>query len=125
MTERKTLRIDMCDRCIYSKTRTISYQESLSESSVAVQLQGGCVNAHAAFIAICQRALANAQALAIAIANSLQALAIAQALALAIAIANSLQAPAMCHCQKLSRAGVQTSSVPHASFLVSPPTLPQ
>ena len=39
ITKRKTLLIDMCDRCIHSKTRTTSYQESLSESSVAVQMK--------------------------------------------------------------------------------------
>ena len=32
-------------RCIHPKTFTISYEESLSESSVAVQIQGGCVSA--------------------------------------------------------------------------------
>ena len=45
--------------------------ESLSESSVAVQMQGGCVSVHVAAIA-------------------------------------TVQAPAICHCQKLSRAGVQS-----------------
>ena len=94
ITKRKTLLIDMCDRCIHSKTLTTSYQESLSESSVAVQMQvhpktlttsyqeslsessvavqmqGGCVSAHAAVIAtfqapaICHRAIATVQALA-------------------------------------------------------------
>merc|ERR1712079_491276 len=68
---------------------------SLSESSVAVQMQGGCVSAHARAIdtvqvpAMCHRAIA------------------------------TVQAPAMCHCQKLSRAGVHTSGAPHASFLLS------
>ena len=94
ITKRKTLLIDMCDRGIHSKTcitsyqeslsessvavqmqvdpknPTTSYQESLSESSVAVQMHGGCVNAHAAVIAIfqapaiCHRAIATVQALA-------------------------------------------------------------
>ena len=94
ITQRKTLLIDMCDRCIHAKTLTTSYQESLSESSVAVQMQvdpktlttsyqesisessvavqmhGGCVNAHVAVIAtsqapaICHRAIATVQALA-------------------------------------------------------------
>ena len=45
ITKRKTLLIDMCDRCIHPKTFTTSYEESLSESSVAVQIQGGCVSA--------------------------------------------------------------------------------
>ena len=114
MTKRKTLRIDMCDHCIYPKTLTISYQESLSESSVAVQLQGGCVSAHAAVIAICHRALANVQALAMdhrAIANSLQAPAMcyrasatAQALAMRQRAIATVQTHSMCQCQKLSRA---------------------
>ena len=70
-------------------------KKNLSESSVAVQMQGGCVSAHAAAIAtvqapaMCHRAIA------------------------------TVQAPAMRHCQKLSRAGVHTSGVPHASFLLS------
>ena len=65
------------------------------ESSVAVQMQGGCVSAHAAAIvtvqapAMCHRAIA------------------------------TVQAPAMCHCQKLQRAGVDASGVPHCSFLLS------
>ena len=52
------------------KTITTSYQESLSESSVAVQMQGACVSAHAAVIAtfqapaICDRAIVTVQALA-------------------------------------------------------------
>ena len=60
ITKRKTLLIDMCDRCIHSQTvsaiaqRLKAYQESLSESSVAVQMQGGCVSAHAAVIATFQ-----------------------------------------------------------------------
>ena len=45
--------------------------ESLSESSVAVQMQGGCVSVHVAAIA-------------------------------------TVQTPAICHCQKLSRADVQS-----------------
>ena len=45
ITKRKTLLIDMCDRCIHPKTFTTSYEESSSESSVAVQIQGGCVSA--------------------------------------------------------------------------------
>ena len=55
---------------VYRKTLTTSYQESLSESSVAVQMQGACVSAHAAVIAtfqapaICHRAIATVQALA-------------------------------------------------------------
>ena len=81
--------------------------ESLSESSVAVQMQGGCVSAHAAAIdtvqvpAMCHRAIATVQALAMC----------HRALA-------TVQAPAMCDCQKLSRAGVHTSGVPHDSFLL-------
>ena len=44
--------------------------QRLSESSVAVQMQGGCVSAHAAVIAtdhaaaICHRAIANVEAFA-------------------------------------------------------------
>ena len=55
---------------VHPKTLTTSYQESLSESSVAVQMHGGCVNAHVAVIAtsqapaICHRAIATVQALA-------------------------------------------------------------
>ena len=68
ITQRKTLLIDMCDRCIHAKTLTTSYQESLSESSVAVQMQRGCVSANAAVIAteqapaMCHRAIATVQA---------------------------------------------------------------
>ena len=71
-------------------------------------MQGGCVSAHAAVIAtvqapaICHRAIATVQALAMchpAVAT--------------------VQAPATCHGQKLSRAGVHTSGVPHAFFLLS------
>ena len=71
-------------------------------------MQGGCVSAHAAVIAtfqglaICHRAIATVQALAMC----------HRAIA-------TVQAPAMCHCEKLSRAGVHTSGVPHASFLLS------
>ena len=39
ITKRKTLLIDICDRCIQSKTVITSYQKSLSESSVAVQMK--------------------------------------------------------------------------------------
>ena len=71
-------------------------------------MQGGCVSAHAAVIAtvqapaICHRAIATVQALAMC----------HRAIA-------TVQAPAMCHCQKLSRAAMHTSGVPHASFLLS------
>ena len=77
-------------------------------------MQGGCVSAHGAVIAICHRALANVQALAMdhcAIANSLQAPAMCyrasatpQALAMRHRAIPIVQAHAMCHCQKLSRA---------------------
>ena len=87
-------------------------------------MQGGCVSAHAAVIAtfqapaICHRAIATVQALAMchcAIA-SVQAPAMCYC---AIATAQALAMLAMCHCQKLSMAGVHTSGVPHASFLLS------
>ena len=91
-------------------------------------MQGGCVSAHAAVIAtvqsaaICHRAIATVQALAAchrAIATVQRAIATAQALAMCYRAIGTVQAPAMCQCEKLSRAGVHTSSVPHASFLVS------
>ena len=44
----------MCDGCIHSKTFPRSYQESLSESFVAFQMQGACVSAYAAVIATFQ-----------------------------------------------------------------------
>ena len=94
------LQLSCCKFCSVSQ-RLKAYQESLSESSVAVQMQGGCVSAHAAAIdtvqvpAMCHRAIATVQALAMC----------HRAIA-------TVQAPAMCHCQKLSRAGVHTSGVP-------------
>ena len=65
-------------------------------------MQSGCVSAHAAVIAMCHRAIATVQALAMC----------HRAIA-------TVQAPAMCHCKELSRAGVHTSGVPHAAFLLS------
>ena len=71
-------------------------------------MQGGCVSAYAAAIAtvqahaMCHRAIATVQAPAMC----------QRAIA-------TVQASAMCDCQKLSRAGVHTSGVPHASFLFS------
>ena len=84
-------------------------------------MQGGCVSAHAATIgtvqaaAMCHRAIATVQAPAMCH----RAIATAQALAMCYRAIGTVQAPAMCQCEKLSRAGVHTSSVPHASFLVS------
>ena len=83
-------------------------KKSLSESSVAVQMQGGCVSAHAAAISTVQ-----------APAMCHRAIATVQAPAMCYRAVAAVQAPAMCHCQKLSRAGVHTSGVPHASFRVS------
>ena len=39
ITKRKSLLIDICDRSTHPKTLTTSYEGSLSESSVAVQMQ--------------------------------------------------------------------------------------
>ena len=98
-------------------------------------MQGGCVSAHAAVIATFQapairhRAMGIVQALAMvhrAVATSCQApamghraMATAQTLAMGHCAMATVQAPAVCHCEKLSRAGVHTSGVPHASFLLS------
>ena len=71
-------------------------------------MQGGCVSAHAAVIATVQ-----------APAMCHRDLATVQALAMGHRAIATVQAPAMCHCQELSRAGVHTSGVPHASFLLS------
>ena len=71
-------------------------------------MQGGCVSAHAAAIATVQ-----------APAMCHRAIATVQAPAMCHRAVATVQAPAMCHGQKLSRAGVQTSSVPHAFFLLS------
>ena len=94
-------------------------------------MQGGCVSAHAAVIAtvqapaICHRAIATVQALAMchraiatvqAPAMCHRAIATVQALAMCHRAVATVQAPAMCHGQKLSRAGVHTSGVPHAFF---------
>ena len=84
-------------------------------------MQGGCVSAHAAVIAtvqapaICHRAIATMQALAMCH----RAIATVQAPAMCHRAIATVQMSAMCHCQKLSRAGVHTSGVPHASFLLS------
>ena len=81
-------------------------------------MQGGCVSAHAATMchrAMCYCAIATVQAPAMCH----RAIATAQALAMCHRAIDTVQAPAMCHCQKLSRAGVHTSGVPHASFLLS------
>ena len=71
-------------------------------------MQGGCVSAHAAAIATVQ-----------APAMCHRAIAIVQAPAMCQRAIAIVQASAMCHCQKLSTAGVHTSGVPHASFLLS------
>ena len=84
-------------------------------------MQGGCVSAHAAVIAtlqapaICHRAIATVQALAMCH----RAIATVQAPAMCHLAIATVHAPAICHCQKLSRAGVYTSRVTHASFLLS------
>ena len=91
-------------------------------------MQGSCVSAYAAVIATCHRAIATVQALAMvhraiatvqAPAMGHRAIATAQAVAMRCHAIATVQPPAMCQCEKLSRAGVRTSSVPHASFLVS------
>ena len=84
-------------------------------------MQGGCVSAHAAAIAtvqapaMCHRAIATVQAPAMCH----RAIATVQAPAMCQRVIATVQASAMCHCQKLSTAGVHTSGVPHASFLLS------
>ena len=91
-------------------------------------MQSGCVNAHAAVIAICHRAIATVQALAMchraiaivqAPAMCHRAIATAQALAMCRRAIATVQAPAMYHCKNLSRPGVHISGVPHAFFLLS------
>ena len=68
-------------------------------------MQSGCVSAHAA--TMCHRAMCYC------------AIATVQAPAMCYCAIATVQASAMCHCQKLSMAGVHTSGVPHASFLLS------
>ena len=92
------------------KTTTTTLYIIDSESSVAVQMQGGCVSAHAAVIAtfqapaICHRAIATVQALAMchraiatvqAPAMCHRAIATAQALAMCHRAIATVQAPAM------------------------------
>ena len=90
------------------KTTTTTLYIIDSESSVAIQMQGGCVSAHAAVIATCPRAIATVQALAMvhrAMATSCQApamghraMATAQALAMGHCAMAIVEAPAVCHC---------------------------
>ena len=97
-------------------------------------MQRGCVSAHAAVIAtekarsMCRRAIATVEALAMcyraqakvqAPAMFHRAMATAQTLAMCHRASGNVQAHAMCHCEKLSRTGVHTSGVPHASCLLS------
>ena len=97
-------------------------------------MQGGSVSAHAAVIAtfeahaICNRTTETVQTLAMLLramatvqapAMCHRAMATAQALAMCHRASATVQAPAMCHCEKLSRAGVHTSGVLHASCLLS------
>ena len=93
MTKRKTLRIDMCARCRYSKTLTTSDQESLSECSVAVQMQGGCV--------MCDRCI-HSKTLARSYKESLSESSVAvqmqgDCVSAYAAVIATFQAPAVCH----------------------------
>ena len=84
-------------------------------------MQGGCVSAHGAVIAIvlapamCHRAIATVEAPAMCY----RAVAAVQAPAMCQRAIAAVQASAVCHFQRLSMAGVHTSGVPHASFLLS------
>ena len=97
-----------------------------SESSVAVQLQGGSGNAHVAVIAIhhCALATVSLRLRAMSCHGALATCTLATVpLPLPIrncALAHPLAtAAAMCHCKKLSRPGFHTTGVPDASFLLS------
>ena len=110
----------------YTKTITTTLYIIDSESSVAVQLQGGSVNAHAAVIAIHHCALATVslrlRAMSCHCVRATCTLATVR-LPLAIrhcALAHALAtAAAMCHWKKVSRPCFHTTGVPDASYLLS------
>ena len=71
--------------------------------------------------AMCHRRIATVQAFAMVQASAMchRGIATVQAFAMCYRAFPTVQAPAFCDCQKLSRAGVHTSGVRHASFLFS------